>query len=177
MVDYHTFISDAVSGLPSKTYEARQALYQRVRTALRTRVGNRDPALSEADLAKEHSAFEAAIRKVETEVLFGEMRRDQEEYVALSVHKKLILTAKQFERSVRDSFNNNNVKIIRDRLRAKTHAPDETTPDKDQARKIARVRSGKLVPTKADVAAFVQMTQFTARNVGRRFLPIFSKRS
>jgi hypothetical protein len=176
MTDYDTVICDAVSGLPSKTYEARRALYERARTALRTTLGNRDPTLSEAELAKEHSAFEAAIRKVETEVLFSEMRRDQEEYVALSVHKKLILTAKQFERSVRVSFNNN-VKIIRDRLRVKTHAPDETISNKYRTRKIARVRPGKLVPTKADVAAFVQMTQFTARNVGRRFLPIFSKKS
>jgi hypothetical protein len=154
MSDYHTVLSDAVSGLHSKTYEARRALYERARTVLGTTLRNRDPALSEVELAKEHSALEAAIRKVETELLFSEMRRDQEEYVALSVHKKLILTAKQFERSVRDSFNNS-IKIMRDRLRAN-----------------GRTRPGKSVP---NVAAFVKMTQFTARNVGRRVRPLFGK--
>jgi hypothetical protein len=145
MVDYHTVISDAVSALPSKTYEARRALYERARTALQTTL--RNPALPEAELAKEHSALEAAIRKVEMELLFSEIRRDQEEYVALSVHKKLILTAKQFERSVRDSFNNN-IKNMRDRLRAN-----------------GRTRLGNSVPY---IAPFVKMTQFTAR-------PLFGK--
>jgi hypothetical protein len=170
MTDYHTVVSDAVSGLPSKTYEVRRALYERARTALQTTLHNHDPALSETEVAKERSAFEAAIRKVETEFLFSEMRRDQEQYAALSAHKKFILTAKQFERSVRD-----NIKFIRDRLSANGLAPHEIISNNHQTMKIARVRPEKLVATKADVATFVQMTQLTARNVGRRVRLIFGK--
>jgi len=181
MADYYPVISDAVSGLPSQTYEARRALYERARTALRKALRNRDPALSATELTKEQSVFEAAIRKVETELLFSEMRRDQEEYVALSAHKKFILTAKQFERSLRDNFNNN-IKFIRDCLRANgttlARSPvrtDEIISGKYAAVKIASVFP-KIVSTKMDIAGFVQMTQLTAKNIGRR-IRLIGKRS
>jgi hypothetical protein len=176
MVNYHTVISDAVAGLPIQTYEARQAFYERARAALRTTLYDPD-ALSETELVKEQSAFEVAIRKVETELVFREMRRDQEEYGALSVPKKIILTAKQFERSLRETIDNK-IEIMRDRLSAKgtAHAP-KIISNKYQATKSARVRSRMTLPAKADVAAFVQIVHLTAKNVGRQILPIFGKRT
>jgi len=179
MADYCTVVSDAVSGLPSKTYEARRALYERARTALRETLRNHDPPLSETELANEQSAFESAISKVETESLFREMRADREEYAALSAQRRFIVTAKQFECSVRDNFNDT-MRIIRDRLRSNETTlarPDQIISRKYQANRVGRMLPVKVVPTKADIAAFVQWTQLKANNIGRRIrLNIFGKR-
>ena len=102
--DYYSVIARAISGLPSKTDEARHAIYERARTVLQKRF---DPPISETDLAIERFALEAAIQRVETESRFGDTRH------GLS----FISMVKQFVRSVRDKFNNN-IAIRGDRLKA-----------------------------------------------------------
>ena len=92
--DYYSVIARAISGLPSTTDEARHAIYERARTVLQKKF---DSPMSEADLAIERFALEAAIQRVETESRFGDTRH------GLS----FISMVKQFVRSVRDKFNNN----------------------------------------------------------------------
>jgi hypothetical protein len=61
MADYYSVIATAVSRLPSKTDEARCAIYDRARTALQEALRNYEPPL----LAKEQAAFDDAIRTLE----------------------------------------------------------------------------------------------------------------
>jgi hypothetical protein len=79
MADYYSVISRAVSRLPSKTHEARHAIYERARTALRERLSNYDPALSDTALANEQAALETAISRLEADLSFGDMRRGPRE--------------------------------------------------------------------------------------------------
>jgi hypothetical protein len=65
MADYYSVIARAVSRLPRKTDEARRAIYERARTALRETLGNFDPPLSETELANEEATLDAAICVVE----------------------------------------------------------------------------------------------------------------
>ena len=74
MADYHSVIARAVSRLPGKTDEARREIYERARTALRETLRNYDPPLSEAELANEEAALDAAIGTVEVDFLFSEIR-------------------------------------------------------------------------------------------------------
>ena len=61
MADYYSPIARAVSRLPSKTDEARRAVYERARTALQE--SSRTLEISEAQ-----AALDAAIRRVEQDV-------------------------------------------------------------------------------------------------------------
>jgi hypothetical protein len=63
MADYYSLLARAVSRLPSNTDEARRAIYERARTALRE--SSRTLEISEAELANAQAALEAAIRRVE----------------------------------------------------------------------------------------------------------------
>jgi hypothetical protein len=72
--DYYSTIARAVSGLPGKSEEARAAVYENARIALQKRLSAFDPPISEADLAIERSALEAAIQRVETESRFSDSR-------------------------------------------------------------------------------------------------------
>jgi hypothetical protein len=65
--DYYSVIARAISGLAVKTDEARQAIYERARTALQERLRTLEPPISETDLAIERFALETAIERVETE--------------------------------------------------------------------------------------------------------------
>ena len=65
MTDYYPLIARAVEELGRSTGEARQSLYERARNAVAQLRSN--PALLEADIAKECLALEEAIRKVEAE--------------------------------------------------------------------------------------------------------------
>jgi hypothetical protein len=87
--DYYSVIARGVSGLPSKTDEARHAVYERARTALQERLRTLDPPISETDLAIEEFALETAIQRVEAE------------FSSLS----FISTVTQFVRSMRDKLN------------------------------------------------------------------------
>ena len=61
MADYYPVIARAVSRLPSKTDEARHAIYERARAVLQERLRTLEPPISETDLAVERSALEIAI--------------------------------------------------------------------------------------------------------------------
>ena len=65
MANYYSVIARAVSRLPSQTDEARHAIYERARTALREALLNYDPPLSETELANEQSTLDQAIRTLE----------------------------------------------------------------------------------------------------------------
>ena len=65
MTDYYPLIARAVEELGRSTGEARQSLYERARNAVAQLRSN--PALLEADIAKECLALEEAIHKVEAE--------------------------------------------------------------------------------------------------------------
>jgi SPOR domain len=65
MTDYYPLIARAVEEPGRSTGEARQSLYERARNAVAQLRSN--PALLEADIAKECLALEEAIRKVEAE--------------------------------------------------------------------------------------------------------------
>ena len=61
MADYYSVIATAVSRLPSKTDEARCAIYDRARTALQEALRDYEPLL----LAKEQEALDDSIRILE----------------------------------------------------------------------------------------------------------------
>src|SRR5262249_6441440 len=131
----------AVSRLPSKTDEARYAIYERARTALQGNLRTHDPPLSPPELATEQFALEAAISRVETE-----LRRSARTEAILSL-PDLSFIVKEFARWVQEKFDHN-ISIIRNRLRL-----GKTT---------------KVVPTTEQMAFFVQRTQLNAKDIGRR---------
>jgi Tfp pilus assembly protein PilE len=147
MADYYSVVARAVSRLPSKTDEARYAIYERARTVLQENLRTHDPPLSPAELATEHYALETAISKVESA-----LRRSAREEANLSLG--FISGVKEFVRWVRERLDHT-VSIIRNRLRS-----GKTT---------------KVLPTKAEFterlaqfSPFVHRTQLKAKNIGRR---------
>ncbi len=165
VTDYYPVICQAVSGLLGSNYEARCALYERARAAFQERLHKHNPPLSQIALANEQAAFEAAIRKVEIEWLFNEMRRESEEYASLSNRRRFILAVDEFARFARGNLNET-IRIMRDR------------------RNIGRVLLAKVFPTKENIAAsgaqgpvFLQSAQLAAKNIGRGiWLSTFGKR-
>ena len=69
MFDYYSVIASAASRLPSNNDEVRHAIYEQARTALYERLGT-DPQISDDELVNEHYMLEAAIYKVEEDLLF-----------------------------------------------------------------------------------------------------------
>jgi hypothetical protein len=65
--DYYPLIARAIASLEQNTAEARQAVYDRARRALREHVCDLEPALSPSERMDEMLALEEAIRKVELE--------------------------------------------------------------------------------------------------------------
>jgi hypothetical protein len=150
MADYYSVIARAVSRLPSKTDEARYAIYERARVALQENLRTHDPPLSPAQLATEQFALEAAISRVETEL----RRSAREERTVSPLGLTFISRVKEFIRWVREKLDHN-LSIIRNRLRL-----SKTT---------------KVVPSKAEITewlaqvpAFAHRTQLKAKNMGRR---------
>src|SRR5690242_12317886 len=80
MTDYYSIVAQAVNRLPSNTDEARHAIYQRARTALRETLATLEPAVS----GNAEAALEAAIAKIEMDLLLSIMRRFVREEAALS---------------------------------------------------------------------------------------------
>jgi hypothetical protein len=68
MADYYSVIASAVSRSSSKTDEARRAIYERARTALREALRDYEPLL----LANEQIALEAAVCRLEADLAFRE---------------------------------------------------------------------------------------------------------
>jgi hypothetical protein len=111
MADYHSVIARAVSRLPSRTDEARHAIYERARTALQETLRNHDPPLSEADLTGERSALEVAIERVETELRFSDRRHDAKDQASRSSPSlSFISAARQFVRSVPNKLRSDSLK-------------------------------------------------------------------
>jgi hypothetical protein len=166
MTDYYSVVSRAISGLRGSTCEARRALYDRARAALQETLRKHDPPLSEIALANEQSAFEAAIRKVETESLFNDMRRESEEYAALSTQRKFILTAEEFARFARAKLNDTMTIIRR---------------SKNERANTIRMLLAKVIPIKGNIATHgpvsVQRIRLTAKDIGRSiWLGTFGKK-
>jgi len=67
MIDFYPMVLAALSKLDRNTEEARQALYQRARTALAGRLRSLDPPLSEQRIMEERLAFEEAVRRAEAD--------------------------------------------------------------------------------------------------------------
>jgi hypothetical protein len=65
MADYYSVIANAVSRSSSKTDEARRAIYECARTALREALRDYEPPL----LANEQVALEAAVRRREADLV------------------------------------------------------------------------------------------------------------
>jgi hypothetical protein len=68
MADYYSVIASAVSRSRSKTDEARRAIYERARTALRKALRDYEPPL----LAHEQVALEAAVCRLEADLVLRE---------------------------------------------------------------------------------------------------------
>jgi hypothetical protein len=155
MADYYLLIADAVSRLASKTDEARHVLYERARTLLQERLHTLDPPISAAELGNEEVRLEAAISRVESELLLSIMQRfASEESTRSTPISSLISTVKEFVRSVGEKLHDN-ITIMRDGFKS-----SEAT---------------KVVPTKADITArlaqcleFAQRAQLKAKNIGRQ---------
>jgi hypothetical protein len=161
MADYCSLIAGAVSRLPSQTDEARYALYERARTALQERLRALDPPILAAELGNEEARLEAAISRVESELLFSIMRRfaSEDPIHSVPISSFISSTVKEFVRSVGEKLNYN-ITITGDGLRS-----SEAT---------------KVVPTKADITArlaqclgFAQRTQLKAKDVGRQIRRVF----
>jgi hypothetical protein len=154
MADYHSLIAGAVSRLASQTEEARHALYEHARTVLQERLQTLDPPISAAELGSEEARLEAAISRVETELLFSIMQRfaSEEPTRSTPIWSLISSTVKEFVRLVREKLD--------DGLRS-----SEAT---------------KVVPTKANITArlaqclgFAQRIQLKAKNMGRRIRRAF----
>jgi len=105
--DYYSTIFHAISRLPSKTEEARGAVYELARTALQKRLSAFDPPMSETDLEVERFALETAIQRVETESRSSDTRHDL----------SFISTVMQMVHSVGNKINNH-IAIKADGLKA-----------------------------------------------------------
>jgi len=100
--DYHSIIARAVSRLPDKTNEARSAIYERARAALRETIHNYDPPLAETEIANVQSALETAIGGVEVDYLVSAMRQAREEAGPSPAGLSFISRVKEFVRSIVD---------------------------------------------------------------------------
>src|SRR5260370_34072513 len=71
MTDFYPMVLAALSKLDPNTEEARQALYQRARTALAGRLRNLDPPLPEQRIMAQRLAFEEAVRRAGADLARG----------------------------------------------------------------------------------------------------------
>jgi hypothetical protein len=103
--DYYSLIAHAVSRVPRNNDEVRHAIYEQARTALLEQLRAYRPPLSDAALANEHFALEAAISRVEEDLLLSVMRQFVGESRVSSWSKlSYISRAQEFVRSVVDKF-------------------------------------------------------------------------
>ncbi len=68
LADYYSVIASAISRSPRKSDEARCAIYERARAALREALRDYEPPL----LANEQVALEAAVCRLEADLVFRE---------------------------------------------------------------------------------------------------------
>ncbi|WP_375459960.1 histidine kinase [uncultured Enterovirga sp.] len=65
MADYYPLLARALDGMAEPGPEARETVYERARTALRSQLGSIVPPLGEAEIARELASLEEAIARVE----------------------------------------------------------------------------------------------------------------
>ena len=159
--DYYSVIVLAVARLPSKTDEARHALYERARATLQEKLHSYNPPISAAGLTTPQVKLEAAIRRVEMELVFSDMPRGAKEEAALSPpslghppNLSFISKVEELVRLVGDKLIGY-ITMMRDRLRL-----SEVT---------------KIVLNKVDITArleqsleFIQNAQLKAKDIERR---------
>jgi hypothetical protein len=102
--DYHSIIARAVSRLPNKTDEARTAIYERARAALRETLHNCDPPLSETEIANVQSALDTAIGAVEVDFLVAAMQHAREGPAPSPPSLSFVPRLKEFVRSIVQKF-------------------------------------------------------------------------
>jgi hypothetical protein len=76
MTDFYPLVLRALSKLDRDTEEDRQALYQRARATLASRLRKVDPPLSEQRIMAERLAFEEAVRRAEADWAQGLVERE-----------------------------------------------------------------------------------------------------
>ncbi|MEN5084132.1 histidine kinase [Bosea sp. TWI1241] len=72
MADFHPILARAIAGLTDKSPEARQAVYDRARTALIAQLRGLDPPLSEADITRERLSLDEAVARIEAEITLAD---------------------------------------------------------------------------------------------------------
>lgn len=69
MADYYSLLSRAIANLPKTSPPtARRAIYDRARKALNNQLRSLKPPLPETDIAREETALEAAVQRLEAEI-------------------------------------------------------------------------------------------------------------
>ena len=68
MADYYPLLARAVAGLATSTPDTRRAIYERARTALLGQLKKVEPPPADADIARESSALDEAIARLEAEL-------------------------------------------------------------------------------------------------------------
>jgi hypothetical protein len=153
MADYYSLIAGAISRLPSKTDETRHALYERARTLLQERLHTLEPPITAAELGNEEARLEAAISRVESELLLSIMQRFASEDSTRSTPiSSLISAVKEFVSSAGEKLDDN-ITIMRNGLRS-----SEAT---------------KITARLAQCLEFAQRTQLKAKNTGRQIRRAF----
>ena len=84
MADYRSIIAKAVSALDLNTEKARRRLYERARTAFRSKMHSAYPPFHRSEIATEEMALEMAIEAVEAEAV-----REQSAKLATLVSSRL----------------------------------------------------------------------------------------
>jgi hypothetical protein len=69
MADYYSVLSRAVVSLDTRDSPAREELYERARSILVSELRRQNPKISALTITREQAALEAAIRKIETDLL------------------------------------------------------------------------------------------------------------
>ena len=69
MADYHSLLARAVGALPVSTPETRRSIYERARKALLGQLRLLDPPPAEADILRESVALDAAIARLEADLV------------------------------------------------------------------------------------------------------------
>ncbi|PTM41245.1 histidine kinase [Bosea sp. 124] len=67
MADFYPILARAVAGLPDTSPAARNAIYDRARTALVTQLRSLDPPLGEAEIMRERLALDEAVARIEAD--------------------------------------------------------------------------------------------------------------
>ena len=94
MADYYSLVAKAVSALDLNTEKARRRLYERARTALRSRMHAAYPPFHRTEIAAAELSLEMAIDEVEAEAV-GEQNAKFATHASSSLHARGLVTPSQ----------------------------------------------------------------------------------